>query len=156
MGADTDYPVRVLVFGASLRQGSLNDRLASLAATVVQQKGGTVDRACMADFDCPSYDGDVEQEEGIPAAAAEFRRRLQEADAFIISSPEYNASMPGVLKNAIDWVTRPRICPDIAGAIGHTPLIWLDRLAAAGGPIAWKVRVAACFADVTRCGLAAR
>ena len=104
-------PVRVLIFGASLRRGSLNDRLAILAASVAEQKGGVVDRATMRDFDCLSYDGDVEREEGIPAGAQLFRERLVTADAFIISSPEYNASMPGVLKNVIDWASRFRPQP---------------------------------------------
>src|ERR687886_631751 len=103
--------VRVLIFGASLRRGSLNDRLAALAASVAEQKGGVVDRAQMADFDCPSYDQDVEKEDGIPAGAQRLRERLVTADAFIIASPEYNASMPGVLKNAIDWVSRFRPQP---------------------------------------------
>ncbi|MDQ6828180.1 MAG: NAD(P)H-dependent oxidoreductase [Gemmatimonadota bacterium] len=100
--------VHVLVFGASLRKGSLNDRLASLAATVVEEKGGVADRASMIDFDCPSYDGDVEQSEGVPAGAKHLNDRLAKADAFIIASPEYNASMPGVLKNVIDWTSRFR------------------------------------------------
>jgi NAD(P)H-dependent FMN reductase len=103
--------LRVLVFEASLRADSLNGRLASLAATVVQENGGTVDRGHMADFDCPSYDGDLEAEDGIPPGAAEFHRRLKAADAFIIAAPEYNASVPGVLKNAIDWVSRFRPQP---------------------------------------------
>ena len=106
-----DYAVRVLVFAASMRSRSLNDRLATLAAAVVAQKGGTVDRASMTEFDCPSYDGDVEEAEGIPAGAQEFRRRLLAADAFIIASPEYNASMPGNLKNLIDWSSRFRPQP---------------------------------------------
>jgi chromate reductase, NAD(P)H dehydrogenase (quinone) len=108
---DAEYPVRALVFAASLRSGSLNDRLASLAATVVEQNGGTVDRARLAEFDCPSYGGDLEGEEGIPTGAREFRRRLLAADAFIIASPEYNGSMPGVLKNVIDWASRFRPQP---------------------------------------------
>lgn len=111
MNDNGDIQVRVLVFGASLRKGSLNDRLASLAAAVVEEKGGTVDRAHMSDFDCPSYDGDFENAEGFPPGAEEFRRRLRAADAFILSSPEYNFSMPGVLKNAIDWVSRFRPQP---------------------------------------------
>lgn len=111
MSAREDFPLRVLVFGASLRGGSLNDRLATLAATVVEQAGATVDRAVMVDFDCPSYDGDSEAEEGIPPGARELERRLNAADAFIISSPEYNASMPGVLKNVIDWASRIRPQP---------------------------------------------
>lgn len=111
MNENSGYSVRVLVFGASLRDGSLNDRLASMAADVVEDKGGIVDRARMEEFDCPSYDGDVESAEGIPAGAAELRNRLRAADAFVISSPEYNGSMPGVLKNTIDWVSRYRPQP---------------------------------------------
>jgi chromate reductase, NAD(P)H dehydrogenase (quinone) len=108
---DGRRPVRVLIFGASLRRGSLNDRLAALAASVAEQKGGVVDRAQMADFDCPSYDQDVEKEDGIPVGAQRLRERLVTADAFIIASPEYNASMPGVLKNVIDWASRFRPQP---------------------------------------------
>ena len=95
-----------LVFGAALREGSLNARLASLAAKIVEEAGGTVVHAKMADFDCPSYDGDAEIHNGIPAGADRFRSKLISTDGFIISSPEYNASMPGGLKNVIDWVSR--------------------------------------------------
>lgn len=103
-------PVRVLVFGASLREGSLNQRLAELAAGVVEAKGGVADRARMGDFECPSYDGDAEKA-GMPLGAERLRQRLVAADAFIIASPEYNASMPGYLKNAIDWASRFRPQP---------------------------------------------
>lgn len=103
--------VKVLVFAASLRRDSYNKRLATLAAKVVEEQGGTVDHASMTDFDCPPYDGDVEVSTGIPANAQRFRDRLEAVDAFIISSPEYNASMPGFLKNAIDWVSRFRPQP---------------------------------------------
>jgi chromate reductase, NAD(P)H dehydrogenase (quinone) len=103
--------VRVLVFAASLRRASLNARLASLAAMVVEEQGGVPDRATMAEFECPSYDNDVERDEGIPANATRLRQRLEAADAYIIASPEYNASMPGCLKNAIDWVSRARPQP---------------------------------------------
>jgi NAD(P)H-dependent FMN reductase len=103
--------IRVLVFAASLRRDSLNERLAALAGVIVEEQGGAADRAAMADFDCPSYNGDVERENGVPAGAQRLRERLVAADAFIIASPEYNASMPGVLKNAIDWVSRVRPQP---------------------------------------------
>jgi len=62
-------------------------------------------------FDSPAYDDDVQRDEGFPAPAEEFRRKIEDADAFVVSSPEYNASMPGVLKNAIDWVSRYRPQP---------------------------------------------
>src|SRR3954468_17868266 len=98
--------VRFLVFSGSLRNQSLNTRLADLAASVAEEKGATVDRATMRDFECPFYDQDVETSQGIPDGAKRFRERLTAADAYIIASPEYNASMPAVLKNSIDWVSR--------------------------------------------------
>jgi NAD(P)H-dependent FMN reductase len=103
--------VQFLVFGASLRKDSLNDRLAQSAAEVVRSKGGTVDLAMMSEFDCPSFDSDVEQEAGVPLGAQRLKDRLEKADAFIIASPEYNASMPGYLKNSIDWTSRLRPQP---------------------------------------------
>jgi chromate reductase, NAD(P)H dehydrogenase (quinone) len=104
-------PVSFLVFSASLRADSLNTRLARLAAATIETRGGEVDLAAMHEFDVPSYDADVEQSEGLPAGADELRRRVQASDAFVIASPEYNASMPGLLKNAIDWVSRSKPQP---------------------------------------------
>jgi NAD(P)H-dependent FMN reductase len=104
-------PGRFLVFSASLRAESLNTRLARLAARAIEQHGGVADFASMAEFDCPSYSQDVEEREGCPPGAAGLRRRLEANDAFVIVSPEYNASMPGLLKNAIDWVSRYRPQP---------------------------------------------
>jgi chromate reductase, NAD(P)H dehydrogenase (quinone) len=104
-------PVRFLVFSASLRRDSLNTKLAELAAACIEASGGDVDLASMRDFDAPSYDQDVQDNAGFPPGADEFRRRLVACDAFVVSSPEYNASMPGVLKNAIDWLSRYRPQP---------------------------------------------
>ena len=104
-------PVRCLVFPASLRGDSLNGRLAALAARTIEAHSCKVDSTTLRDFDCPSYDGDVQDTEGFPPGAEELRRRLEEADAFVISSPEYNFSMPGTLKNVIDWVSRYRPQP---------------------------------------------
>ncbi len=103
-------PIRVLVFSASLRTGSLNTRLAELAAVTIEANGGEVDRASMRDFDCPSFDQDL-QDEGFPSGAEEFRHRLELCDGFVVCAPEYNASMPGLLKNSIDWVSRYRPQP---------------------------------------------
>jgi chromate reductase, NAD(P)H dehydrogenase (quinone) len=103
--------LKVLVFGASLRADSLNAKLAALAARLAEKSGAAVDQASMRDFDVPSYDGDVEAGQGIPAGAQELRRRLVESDAFIVASPEYNGSMPGMLKNVIDWASRYRPQP---------------------------------------------
>ena len=95
-------PLRFLVFSASLRKDSLNTRLAKLAALAIEKNGGQVDFASMSEFDCPSFNQDMESTNSHPAGAEEFRKRLLANDAFIISSPEYNGSMPGFLKNTID------------------------------------------------------
>jgi NAD(P)H-dependent FMN reductase len=104
-------PIRLLVFAASLRDGSLNRRLAELAAVTIAANGGEVDRASMRDFDVPSYDADLQHGDGFPPGAEEFRRRVEACDGFVVAAPEYNASMPGLLKNAIDWVSRFRPQP---------------------------------------------
>jgi chromate reductase, NAD(P)H dehydrogenase (quinone) len=98
--------VRCLVFCASLRRGSLNGQLAELAARTVEAASCEVDLAQMSDFDAPSYDADVQSSEGFPIGIEELRDRLTTSDAFLIASPEYNFSMPGSLKNSIDWVSR--------------------------------------------------
>jgi chromate reductase, NAD(P)H dehydrogenase (quinone) len=103
--------LNVLVVAASLRADSLNAKLAALAAAVARASGADVDHASMREFDVPSYDGDAEQADGIPKGAGEFRRRLDACDAFIVSSPEYNGSMPGFFKNLIDWTSRFRPQP---------------------------------------------
>ena len=104
-------PLRFLVFSASLRTDSFNTRLAKLAAMVIEKNGGKVDFANMSDFDCPSFNQDLESSDFHPSGAVEFRKRLLANDAFIISSPEYNGSLPGFLKNSIDWVSRFRPQP---------------------------------------------
>ena len=99
-------PVRYLVFSASLRADSLNTKLAQLAAVSIEANGGEVDLASMREFDSPSYDADAQRDEGFPPGAEMLQLRLEACDAFVVSSPEYNSSLPGALKNAIDWVSR--------------------------------------------------
>jgi chromate reductase len=110
-GRSSREPVQYFVFSASLRVDSLNSRLASLAAQTIAALGGNVDLASMREFDSPSYDADVQRDEGFPPGAEALRLRLERCDAFVVSSPEYNASIPGLLKNAIDWVSRYRPQP---------------------------------------------
>jgi len=104
-------PLKILVFSASLRKDSLNTRLAKLATKVIREKGGIVDYASMSEFDCPSMNQDLETNDFHPDGAKEFNKRILANDAFVISSPEYNGSMPGLLKNMIDWVSRFRPQP---------------------------------------------
>ena len=73
---------------------------------MIDANGGTVDLGSMEEFDCPSYNADLQDTSGFPGGADELRRRIESSDAFVIASPEYNASLPGVLKNSVDWVSR--------------------------------------------------
>jgi NAD(P)H-dependent FMN reductase len=104
-------PVNVLVLTASLRRESLNGRLAQLACSVFERAGATVDHGELRAFDSPSFDQDVELDDGVPEPVQRFCERLKAADAFVIASPEYNASIPGGLKNLIDWASRVRPQP---------------------------------------------
>lgn len=130
-------PVSFLVFSASLRTGSLNTTLAKLAARAIEQHGGTVDLAAMRAFDSPSYSQDA-QAQGFPPGATELRRRLEANDAFVIVSPEYNGSMPGPLKNGIDWVSRFRPQP-FNGR--HALLLSASPSMAGGNRGLWALRV---------------
>lgn len=103
--------LRVLVLSGSSRTGSVNARLASLVADLVTRAGATAQSATLGDFPMPPYDGDAEADEGLPEAALALCGRIEAAQALVIASPEYNASVPGVLKNAIDWVSRYRPQP---------------------------------------------
>jgi len=131
-------PVRYLVFSASLRAGSLNTTLAKLAASAIEKHGGSVDLAEMSAFDGPSYSQDVQTRDGFPSGAAELRRRLEANDAFVIASPEYNGSMPGLLKNLIDWVSRFRPQP-FNGR--HALLLSASPSMAGGNRGLWALRV---------------
>ncbi|HMG15031.1 MAG TPA: NAD(P)H-dependent oxidoreductase [Saprospiraceae bacterium] len=99
-------PLRFLVFSASLRKNSLNTTLAKLAVEVIEKNGVKVDFTNISEFDCPSFNQDLEIDGIYPDGAEAFRKKLLDNNAFIIISPEYNGSMPGLLKNTIDWVSR--------------------------------------------------
>ncbi|NUT04753.1 MAG: NAD(P)H-dependent oxidoreductase [Hamadaea sp.] len=98
--------MRFLVMGASLRPGSFNVTLAELAASVLREGGVDVDLAAYAEFQVPGYDAGAEDGQGVPAGARRFAERLRAVDAFLLVSPEYNASVPGTVKNLVDWVSR--------------------------------------------------
>jgi len=100
--------VRILVLGASLRPGSFNVTLAELAAALLREAdpGHDVDLARYAEFQVPGFDAGAEQGHGVPEGARRFAERLTAADAFVLVSPEYNASVPGTVKNLVDWVSR--------------------------------------------------
>jgi NAD(P)H-dependent FMN reductase len=101
----------------SLRRGSYNSALLRTAAALVPG-GSTLDIASIKDI--PLYDGDLEAEHGIPPAVATLKDRIAAADGLLLVTPEYNNSMPGVFKNAIDWLSRP--VDDIARVFGGKPV----------------------------------
>ena len=138
-GAGSDKgPVRVLLFSASLGADSLNTKLTSLAQAVLERNGASVDLGAMRNFDAPSYNQDVEIRDGFPPGPRELYRRLEACDAFAIASPEYNASMPGHLKNVIDWVSRIRPQPFNAR---HALLLSASPSMAGGNRGLWSLRI---------------
>jgi chromate reductase len=103
--------VSVLVIAGSLRAGSLNHQLADLACRAIRDTSHKAIHVDLEKFVCPAYDGDDEASDGIPDGAKALQAELSKCDAIVIASPEYNASMPGVLKNIIDWASRFRPQP---------------------------------------------
>lgn len=99
--------IRVLAFAGSLRKDSWNRKLIALGAAAVRGLGADVDLLDLREVDMPLYDGDLEAASGLPAGALAFRDRIAKAAVILIASPEYNYSIPGTLKNAIDWTSRP-------------------------------------------------
>ncbi|MCP3102227.1 NAD(P)H-dependent oxidoreductase [Myxococcus sp. K15C18031901] len=97
---------RILAISGSLRAGGFNQLLVNVAVEKARELGAQVDVLDSKALDLPLYDGDVEAR-GLPASVVALRERVGNAQAFIISSPEYNSSIPGGLKNAIDWASRP-------------------------------------------------
>ena len=102
----TDRP-KILALAGSMRHGSYNKKLVKIAAAGALKAGADVTLVDLADYRLPLYDGDQEEAEGLPEKAKELKRLFIEHDGFLFSSPEYNSSISGVFKNAIDWVSRP-------------------------------------------------
>lgn len=107
MGYAAPMSLHVLAFAGALRKGSFNRKLCTLAVERARALGAEVDHLDLADVTMPLYDGDLEAATGLPPGAMELRRRVSGARVVLLASPEYNASIPGVLKNAIDWSSRP-------------------------------------------------
>jgi NAD(P)H-dependent FMN reductase len=110
--------MKILAFAASLRKDSYNRKLIAQAVEHLKAMPGVdVDHADYREFEMPIYDGDLEDSSGIPAGGLELIKRVQAADAIVISTPEYNGSIPGTLKNAIDWASRtdPFVYPEMFG-----------------------------------------
>ena len=103
--------MKILAFAASLRKGSLNRKLIGVVTDILRELGGEVDLAEFHEFDMPLFDGDRQAAEGLPPGALALERRMRAAPAMVIATPEYNYSIAGPLKNAIDWVSRTKDQP---------------------------------------------
>src|ERR1043166_7800824 len=102
-----EFFMKLLMFAASLRKDSFNKQLITVAADCIRERGDVeIDLAHFSEFHAPIYNADDQNTTGFPQGISHFVDRLLKADGLIISSPEYNFSTPGTLKNLIDWVSR--------------------------------------------------
>jgi NAD(P)H-dependent FMN reductase len=98
--------LKILVIPGSLRSGSHNAKLALVAASEFARAGADVTRISLADYPLPIYDGDLQAKSGVPKNAVNLKRMMGSHDGVLIVSPEYNSSVPPLVKNTIDWITR--------------------------------------------------
>ena len=98
--------LKILVIPGSLRTGSLNARLAAVAASELAQAGAEVTRIALSDFPLPIYDGDLQAKSGVPKHAVNLKRMMSAHHGVLIVTPEYNSSVPALVKNTIDWISR--------------------------------------------------
>src|SRR3989344_8148748 len=98
--------IKILAFAGSVRQESFNKKLIKVAAQAAQKAGAEVTLVDLKDFPMPLMDQDLEAKDGMPEFAKKFKDLMLAHDGFLISTPEYNSSIPPLLKNVIDWASR--------------------------------------------------
>ncbi len=101
---------RILAFSGSARKDSFNKKLLRVAVRAAEEAGAEVTLLDMAEYSLPLYDGDLESRDGLPTNAAKLKRLFLDHDGLMIAAPEYNSSITPLLKNTIDWVSRPADC----------------------------------------------
>jgi len=99
--------MKFFIFAGSARKNSLNRKLAVALGKRLESMSHSANVKSLADYEMPLYHGDLEAENGLPEKTSAMKAAMSEADAIIMVSPEYNGSIPGPLKNAIDWISRP-------------------------------------------------
>ncbi|OAF09149.1 MULTISPECIES: NADPH-dependent FMN reductase [Bradyrhizobium] len=144
---------RILVIPGSLRTGSHNAKLAAVAAYEFAQAGVDVTRVSLADFPLPIYDGDLQAKSGVPKHAVNLKRMIGAHQGVLIVTPEYNASVPPLLKNAIDWVSRVQDPHEARGEVFRNRVFALagasqSRLGASRALQALRLILTSCHANV--------
>ncbi len=145
--------MKLIAVSGSLRGASLNTRLCRLLEQAAPS-GAELELATLHGI--PLYDGGLEADSGIPEAVEALRRKIKASDGLILVTPEYNAGMPGVLKNALDWLTRPgeEMKPTFGkrptALAGATPGAWGTALAQAGSLISLRQLGVHLFPDYLR------
>jgi chromate reductase len=109
--------LKILVIPGSLRSGSHNVRLAAAAAYELAQSSVDVTRISLGDFPLPIYDGDLQTRSGVPKNAVNLKRMIGAHHGVLFVTPEYNSSVPPLLKNTIDWITRVQDAPELRGQV---------------------------------------
>lgn len=102
-----DYQPKILAFAGSLRKESFNKKLIKIGVRGAEEAGAKVTLIDLKDYPLPIYDQDIEDGQGIPDNAMKLKELFLSHEGFLISAPEYNSGITGVLKNTIDWVSRP-------------------------------------------------
>ncbi|HMP76216.1 MAG TPA: NAD(P)H-dependent oxidoreductase [Kiritimatiellia bacterium] len=126
---------RILAIGGALRRESFNQKLAVIAAEGARAAGAEVTLAVLREYPMPLYDADLEAEQGLPETVRQLKKLFVEHHGLILASPEYNTSMTGVFKNAIDWVSRSETKEEtpLAAIAGKTVVLCAASPGALGG-----------------------
>jgi chromate reductase, NAD(P)H dehydrogenase (quinone) len=126
---------RILVFGGSLRRDSFNQKLAAIAAVGAREAGAEVTLIALRDFPLPVFDQELEDADGLPAAARTLKELFREHHGLLIASPEYNSSISCSLKNVFDWVSRAESDdePALVAFAGKTAVLCAASPGALGG-----------------------
>jgi NAD(P)H-dependent FMN reductase len=145
--------LKILVIPGSLRTGSLNARLAAAAAYELAQAGAEVTRISLGDFPLPIYDGDLQAKSGVPKHAVNLKRMIGAHHGVLIVTPEYNSSVPALVKNTIDWITRVQDAHETRGQVFHDRAFAIaaasgNRLGGTRALAALRLILAACRATV--------
>ena len=145
--------LKILVIPGSLRTGSHNARLAAVAAHELAQSGAEATRISLGDFPLPIYDGDLQTRSGVPKNAVNLKRMMSAHHGVLMVTPEYNSSVPPLVKNAIDWVSRVQDGHETRGQVFRERVFAIaaaseNRLGGARCLGALRLILAACYATV--------